>query len=317
MEFMSLSKEVRIGLMVTIALVILFTGFYFLKGANIFSSDKEYYCFYTNVEGLQNSANVQIKGLNVGHVSRLELVDGKGVRVIISLSKHIEIPNGTVASLASFDLLGTKMIRLDLGNDPGMIEAGSTLPTSREVGLIETVSASLTPRLQELQLTISILDSTLNNVNTIVGKENQQAITSAVNSIKLTANNLSQLSGALSKESGEIGSIIHNANSITANFAKENDTVNHILSSVNNITGQLANAPVQKTIANLQSTISELQGVMDKINNNQGSLGMLVNNKDMYNNLDSSLHSLNGLMEDLQAHPKRYINISVFGKKKD
>ena len=312
---MSLPKEVRIGLLATISTVILFTGFYFLKGANLFSNDKEYYCFYTNVEGLQNSGNVQIKGLNVGHVSKLELMDGKGVRVVISLSKNIEKPRGTVANLASFDLLGTKMIRLDLGNGPGMVPAGDTLPTTREVGIIDNVSASLTPRLQELKVTIASFASALNGVNVIVGADNQKPINAAVNSIKLTADNLSKLSGTLSQESGEISGIIHNTNSITANLSKENDTVKRILANVSNVTGQLANAPIQKTLANLQTAISQLQGVMDKINSNQGSLGMLVNNKDVYNNLNSSLHSLNSLMEDIQAHPKRYINVSVFGKK--
>ena len=242
-------------------------------------------------------------------------MDGKGVRVVISLSKNIEIPRGTVANLASFDLLGTKMIRLDLGNGPGMVPAGDTLPTTREVGIIDNVSASLTPRLQELKVTIASFDSALNGVNVIVGADNQKAINAAVNSIKLTADNLSKLSGTLSQESGEISGIIHNTNSITANLSKENDTVKRILANVSNVTGQLANAPIQKTLANLQTAISQLQGVMDKINSNQGSLGMLVNNKDVYNNLNSSLHSLNSLMEDIQAHPKRYINVSVFGKK--
>jgi phospholipid/cholesterol/gamma-HCH transport system substrate-binding protein len=311
---MSVSKEIRIGVLVTIALVILFIGFYFLKGASLFSSDKEYYCFYSDAEGLQNSANVQVKGLNVGHVTHLELKDGR-VRAIIALNKNISIPQGTVASLASFDLLGTKMIRLDLGTGAGQIPAGDTLPTTHEVGILDNVTAALTPRLQELKLTIAILDSTLRSVNMMLGQDNQKAISGAVNSMKVTADNLSHLSGALSAESGEISGIIHNTNSITANFAKENDTVKKILSNVSNLSGQLANAPIQQTVTYLQGTIAQLQGVVDKINNNQGSLGMLINNKDMYNNLNGSLQSLSGLMDDIKAHPKRYINVTIFGKK--
>ena len=312
---MSLSKEVRIGLLVSIATVILFIGFYFLKGANVFSNDKEYYCFYTNVEGLQNSANVQIKGLNVGHVSRLELMDGKGVRVVISLGKHIEIPQGTVASLASFDLLGTKMIRLDLGNGSGTIEPGATLPTAQEAGMIDNVTAALTPRLQELKITIAAFDSTLRGVNVLVGQENQQAIASALQSVKTTAQNLSSITGVLDKETAEMSSIIHNTNSITGNLVTENDTVKRILANASKISGQLANAPIQKTITDLQGTIAQLQGIVQKINTSQGTLGLLINNKDMYNNLNSTLHSLNGLMEDIETHPSRYINVSVFGKK--
>ena len=110
--------------------------------------------------------------------------------------------------------------------------------------------------------------------------------------------------------------IIHNANSITGNLAKNNDTIQHILANASNITKQLANAPIQKTITDLQKSVAELHGVMDKINNNQGSLGMLINNKDVYNNLNSSLKSLNDLMADIKAHPSHYINVTVFGSKK-
>jgi len=314
---MSVSKEVRIGLLATISLIILFTGYYFLKGANLFSSDKQYYCYYSNVDGLQNSANVTIRGLIVGHVSGLKLDDDKGVRVVITLSKSTEVPIGTIASLASFDLLGTKMIRLDLGKGPGKVPPGDTLPTAREAGIIDNVSESLTPRLQELKVTIASFNSALNGINTLVGPDNQKAIAAAISSIQVAANNLSELSGSLSSESSEIKGIIHNTNNITANLAKENDTVQRILSNVNTISGKLAAAPITQTISDLQSTISQLKGIADKINNNQGSLGMLINDKSVYNNLNSSLQSLNSLMEDLKAHPKRYINVSVFGKKKD
>ena len=97
---------------------------------------------------------------------------------------------------------------------------------------------------------------------------------------------------------------------------KNNDTINRILSNASSITRQLSNAPIQKTLANLQQAIDELHGILDKVNNNQGSLGMLINNKDVYNNLNGSLHSLNSLMDDIKAHPSRYINVTVFGSGK-
>ena len=302
--------------MVTVALVILFLGFYFLKGANVFSSDKQYYCYYTNVDGLQSSAYVMTRGLNVGHVSKIELVDNKEVKVTITINKSVEVPTGTVAALASGDLLGAKVINLDQGKGPGLIEGGATLPTIKESGLVDKVSDQLTPRLAELKETISLFNTTLNGINNVVGDQNQKALADAINSIKTTADNLSKLSASLNAESGEMTQIIHNANSITGNLAKNNDTIQHILANASNITKQLANAPIQKTITDLQKSVAELHGVMDKINNNQGSLGMLINNKDVYNNLNSSLKSLNDLMADIKAHPSHYINVTVFGSKK-
>jgi len=302
---------------VTVALVVFFIGFYFLKGASLFSNDKKYYCIYANVEGLQLSANVQVRGLNVGRVSHMELLDNKGVKVTLSVYKSVEIPEGTTAALASPDLLGSKIISLDLGPGPAMMSEGSTLTGTMEKGVVDNVSAELTPRLKELQITILGLDTALAGINAIVGPQNQQAIAGAIRSIQTTADNLSQLSGALGKESGEITSVIHNANSITGNLAKNNEAIQQILTNVNNLSGLLANAPIQKTVAELQTTISEFKGIASKINNNQGSLGLLINDKDLYNNLNTSLQSLNTLMGDIKAHPTRYVNVTIFGKKKN
>ena len=312
---MHLSKEVRIGILVAAALVIFFTGFYFLKGASLFSNDKEYYCFYANVDGLQNSANVQINGLNVGHVTKTKLVGDKGVQVTISIEKDVDLPVGTVANLASFDLLGTKIIKLALGPGPGSIPTKSELKTNAEGGIVDNVSAQLTPRLQELKGTIIALDTVLASVNKIVGLENQKSMASAIDNIKHTSENLAKLSSVLASEGSQITGVIQNANSITGNLARQNDTIKHILSNVNNITRQVANAPIQKAFTDLQSATAQLQGIMNKINNNEGSLGMLINNKEVYNNLNNSLHSMSGLMEDIKAHPKRYINVHVFGGK--
>lgn len=299
--------------MVTTALLILFFGFYFLKGAKVFSNEKVYYCYYSNIDGLQASAYVLTRGVNVGHVSRIQLEDNKGVKVTITINRSVELPRGTVASLTSGDLLGAKVINLDQGPGPGLIEAGAILPTVKENGIVDEVSAELTPRLAELKQTISLFNTTLNSVNAVVNEDNQKALTEAIASIKTTANNLSELSASLNKEGGEMTDIVHNVKSFTGALAKNDDTIQHILANVSNVTKQLSNAPIQKTVSDLQKSINELHGILDKINNNQGSLGMLINNKDVYNNLNSSLHSLNSLMEDIKAHPNRYINVTVFG----
>ena len=313
---MSISKEVRIGVLVTVALVVFFTGFYFLKGADLFSNDKDYYCFYADVDGLQRSSMVQINGLSVGHVSSMQLAGDKGVKLTLSVNKDIDIPQGTISSLTAADLLGTKVIKLEIGKGPGMIPAGSELPTIKDGGLVDKLSGELTPRLAELKVTIASFNHTLDNVNNMLGSENQQAINAALRSLQATAHNLDQVTAVLSKESGQITSILHNANSITANLAKNNDTIQRVLANASSITRQLSNAPIQSTFNELHKTVAQLQGVMDKINNNQGSLGMIINNKDVYNNLNATLKSLDQLAADLKVHPSRYVNISLFGRKR-
>ena len=313
---MKIPKEVKVGLMATAAIVILFVGFYFLKGANIFSNNNKYICYFDDVEGLQGSAPVEMRGMSVGRVSKISLTASKRVMVEISVSKKIDVPQGTLAVFAQPDLMGGKVIKLEIGSGPGNIHPGDSLATVKEGGVVDKVAGELTPRLAELKVTITEINRAMAGVNSIVGEQNQKALADAIASIKTTADNLSSLSGSLNKESGEMTEIIHNAKSLTGNLAKNNDTINRILSNASSITRQLSNAPIQKTLANLQQAIDELHGILDKVNNNQGSLGMLINNKDVYNNLNGSLHSLNSLMDDIKAHPSRYINVTVFGSGK-
>ena len=313
---MSLSREVRIGMLVTIALIVFFTGFYFLKGSDILSSDRTYYCYYTSVDGLLNAAPLEIRGLNVGSVSALGLEGGKGVKVTFHVHKSIPLPVGTIATVIPDGFLGNKKIRLDLGSGPGIIEGHSVLASAEEAGLVDNMTDQMTPLMTSLRKTVNALDTVIAGVKLITSSENARAITYSLNAIKLTVDNLAALSGTLKNENDEIKSIIHNTNSITASFAKNNDTVRRILSNFNNVSAQLANSHIQKTFSDLQGSVSQLQGIMNKVNSNEGSLGLLINNKDLYNNMNSSIKSLDKLMTDLKEHPSRYINVTIFGKKK-
>ena len=302
---MKLSKEVKTGILATASIGIFFIGFYFLKGSSLFSNNKQYYCFYSNVDGLQNSANVLVRGLIVGHVSDMKLIDDKGVNVTISISKKIEIPQGTIATIVSSELLGPKTINLKLGPGPEKLEGGATLIGEKEKGMLDNVSGELTPRLQELKVTIAAIDTAMAGINAVLVP------------IKTTANNLAALTGTLNQQSGQIAAIMHNLNSFTANLERQNDTIKQMMANLNSVSRQLANAPIQKTVTELQLTVAQMKTIMDKINSNQGSLGLLINNKDLYNNLNSAVNSMQKLTDDLKAHPSRYINISIFGKKKD
>ena len=302
---MSLSKEVKTGILATASLAIFFVGFYFLKGASLFSNNKQYYCFYDDVDGLQNSANILVRGLVVGHVSDMRLINDKGVKVTISINKKVNIPEGTVVSIVSADLLGPKFVSLKLGPGPGLMEGGATLKGEKEKGMLDNASGELTPRLKELKATIAAIDTALAGINAVLVP------------VKTTANNLAALTGTLNLQSGEIAGIMHNLNSFTSNLESQNDTIKQMMANLNSVSRQLANAPIQKTVSELQNTVSQLKAIMDKINTNQGSLGLLINNKDLYNNLNSAVSSMQKLTDDLKAHPGRYINVSVFGKKKD
>lgn len=306
---MSISKEVRTGLLVTISLVILFAGFYFLKGVDIFSQDYTYYCNYANVDGLQASSSVEIRGLAVGHVTEIQLDEDRGVKVTIVVNKKIQLPQGTVATLVSDGLLGGKVIRLDLGAGKSLAEPRSTLATKDEGGPIDELTNQVSPLVKTLKHTVSSLDTVIAGVTAILGEDNRNGIRATIVSINKTADNLSVLSNTLNSEAGEITSIIHNANSFSGALAKNNDTISQILTNFRQTSDQLAHAPIQKTFNQLENASTQFGSIVNKINSGEGSLGQMVTNKDLYNNL-------NNLLSDLKSHPSRYINVTIFGGKK-
>jgi phospholipid/cholesterol/gamma-HCH transport system substrate-binding protein len=182
--------------------------------------------------------------------------------------------------------------------------------------MMNNVTNELTPRLRELRGTIGKFDTTLNSVNAVVGAQNQRELAEALHSLNNSAKNIEQLTSTLSKESTQITAILKNAQSFTASLASQNDTIKLLLANANKLMRQLGNAPVEKTVTELQSTIVQVKEVIAKINKGEGSLGLLINDKELHRNLNSSLHSLDSLMTDIKAHPTRYINVTVFGSKK-
>jgi phospholipid/cholesterol/gamma-HCH transport system substrate-binding protein len=183
------------------------------------------------------------------------------------------------------------------------LEDGATITGEKEVGMLDNVSGELSPRLRELKMTIAHIDTVLATINAVLAP------------IKTTAGNLASLTGSLNQQSGEIAAIMKNLNSFTGNLAHQNDTIKQIVTNFNSLSRQLANAPIQKTVGELQNTVTQLKGVIEKMNSNQGSLGLLINNKDLYNNLNAAVNSIQKLTDDLKAHPSRYINVNIIGKK--
>lgn len=314
---MRFSKEAKIGLLVAISILIFFAGFYFLKGANIFSGENHFYIYYDNVQGLQSASGVQVKGLGVGRVSKIELNDSENVRVTIAVDKDVDIPVGTTAELASADLLGTKIIKLNLGMGTQMVEDGSTLPGTIEGGVIDNLSLELSPLIKDLRHVISSLDTVLIGVSGVLNENTASSLANTVTSLDVTMRNFSELSVTLNRESEQLASVIRNANSIASNLADNNQRISNIITNAEKTTDNLAAAPIQETVRELQSAATQLDGIMQKINNNEGSLGMIVNDKKLYSNLTETMNTLNELMADINAHPWRYINVTIFGKNRN
>lgn len=313
-----MSKEARIGLFVALAVLVFFAGLYFLRGSNIFSPTYRYHTFFDNVQGLQPSAAVQIHGLKVGKVATIRLSetqpDGK-VEVILEISKQTRLPKGTIAKLSSLDLLGNKGISLELGNSTEKVEDEAQLPSTVEGGLIDKLSVEATPMLQDIRQVVNSIDSVLTSVNQIFSPEMRTNLQHSVAALNTTMDNFKQLSARLNAQSSAIEGVINNANAITKNLAQNNDNISKTLSNLNTTTQKLANAPIEEAIKKVDALAANLNEIATKINQNQGSLGLLVNDKELYQNLSKTVEELGHLSADLKANPRRYVNLTIFGRK--
>lgn len=309
-------NEVKIGILVAATITLFILGFNFLRGKGLFSSDRKYYTYYDNIQGLQESAVVQLKGYGVGKVSQIQLQDDRRIKVTFTLKKDIKMPKGTVAQLAAADLIsGTKIINLLMTNESAYIPENSLVEGKEAGGILDNLGDQVSPLVGVLQHTVVSLDTLLNTVNNIINDDTRKHLNSSFASLEVALEQLSGLASQLNAQSGNLAGVIKNANSITGNLASSNERISNTLTNLESFSTSLNKAPIQETVEELQRTASSLQGIVSRINDNNGSLGMLLSDKKLYNNLTNSLGALDTLLLDLKAHPSRYINVSVFGSK--
>lgn len=315
-----ISNELKIGILVTTALVVLILGFNFLRGKGAFSTDIAYHTYYDNVGGLTEAANVLLQGLKVGKVAAIELQPDHKVKVTFLLKKDVKLYEGVVAVMNSDNLLaGTKVINLVFPEQapaqPTFIEEDGFIPSEPSSDMMGEITNNIKPILGTANKAVSSLDSILLSINHILNDDARVHINQSLKYMEATMKDLSTLANALNKQTNNLAGVLQNANNITGNLAKSNEQISGTLNNLNDFSGQLKNAPIEQTLKELRNTAESLNQIMAKLNDKNGSLGLMVNDPKLYNNLSGSLESLDILLEDLKKHPSKYINISVFGKK--
>jgi len=314
---LKITNETKVGILAAVAITILILGYSFLKGNDVFSREKEFYAVYESVEGLAVSKPVLVNGFQIGRVSQLTLQPDGRILTEFKIHPEYEIPKSTIARLESIDLLGGKAIIFDLG--PGeYADDGDTLRANIQKDLMTQIQ----PVQKKAEQIISRLDSILISVDNTISPEFQRnfnssfaSIARSLQTLEATTKKVDHMVGA---ESGRLSAIFANLESISSNFAQNNKRITAVMTNLEKVSDQFARANFENTIRNADKAVADMQLAINKINNGQGSLGQLVNDKQLYNNLNSSAENLNKLMIDLKANPKRYVSFSVFGgKKKD
>lgn len=310
---MKISNETKVGTLTIIALTLLILGFNFLKGKEFFSKTKKIYAVFPDLGSLEKTNDVKLNGLPIGKVSDYEAKDKdvNGIVVTINLTRDINIPDNSQAYISS-PFVGASSIIIEKGDSPTPLKAGDTLKTRIETGILGDVKAQLNPTLVKVRSVLDTTTSVFKNINKIFDPETKNNLKSIIANLNEASNSLKEF---LSKENGPLTKTVNNANAVMENIKKNNDTITQTMSNVKLLTEKLSKLNLQQTIDSIHSALTELKLTMQKITSSNGTIGALINDKQLYNRINDAVLSAEILMDDMRTHPKRYVNISVFGKK--
>lgn len=293
------SKELQIGLSVLCALAILFFGIDFLKGVNLFHASNYYYATYDNVNGLAISAPVTINGFKVGQVRTIEYqYDNPGtVKVELSMDSELKVPEGSRALLTT-DMLGTASIALHLANSKTYIPVGSKIEGGQESGLMDGITNNIMPAISAIAPKVDTLLTTTNRLLS------DPALTASIQRMDAITANLEASSTNLNRTIAMMPAIAGDVKTITGNFTDTSDQLLTFSQTMNRI-------PVDSLANQIQLTTANLRALTEQLNDRNSTLGLLMNDPTLYNNLNSTVRSLDSLFVDIKAHPKRYISIKL------
>lgn len=304
---MKLSRELKTGIIVIGGILLFIMGFSYLKSNPIFDNSKVFYAVYDHVGGLQTGTQVTINGFSVGKVNDIRFGDSSGkLLVTFTVSNDFNFSKNSKAELYDTGIIGGKGIQIIPVTDQGpFAKSGDTLPTSIRPGITELVQTKLTPLQNKVEDAVSNADSVLVNFNRVLDADTQanlresvKGLNRLIGSLQSTTNNLNQF---LTDNQGELDSAIGNIHDITVNFSKISDS--------------LANAGLSQTVHSMQATLSNLDSLLQRMEQGEGTMGRLLKDESLYENLANASKELDLLLQDLRLNPKRYVNVSVFGKK--
>jgi len=303
-----ISHEVKIGITALITMLVFIWLYNFLKGKDLFSKSTQYYVVYDKVGGLAESSPVEVNGYKVGVVQSVRFLDPESGRLVVTLTvdKGFKLPRNTVAEITTATLIAGMKIQFVYGEGPGTYSSGDTIPGRLAESLIAKFENQLIPLKNKLSDLISVIDSVIGSINDIIDPQFKTNLRSGVASLSSTARSIDE---------AELKATLENINRFTQMLAENSDKLTSTFSSLENIADTLAAADIYNSINNLKSSLEKAAVLLENLNNGQGTAGQLMTNDSLYKNLSSSLGSLNLLLLDMKANPKRYVHFSLFGKK--
>jgi phospholipid/cholesterol/gamma-HCH transport system substrate-binding protein len=310
---MKISNETKVGVLTIVALTLLIVGFNFLKGKNVFSREKHLYAVFSDLGSLRKSNEVKMKGLPVGAVYDYTEIDKNlsGIIVTITMKRDVNIPKDSKATIES-ELLGTTYLNISQGNSTDYLKDGDTLQTDRTTSLVSDVKAQINPTLTRVRDAIDSLKMVLSGLNNLFEKDTKGNIQEIIRNFKESSVSLNRL---LNAETGALAATLNNASSVTGNLKKNNDSITATISSIKRAADKFSSLDVQPTIDTLQASIVEFKNILSKFNTNEGTLGLLMKDRTLYDQLNKVALGLEILIDDLRINPKRYTGNIIFNRR--
>lgn len=303
---MKLSREIKTAILVISSILLFIWGYSFLKGKDLFTSDKNVFVVYDNILGLAPSAPVTLNGFRIGKVDNIKInPDGK-LLVELQIQNEFPISKSSKAEIYDSGLVGGKEIAIIPNlEDKSVIDDGDFLKPSRKLGLTDNIAAKLEPLEKKIQLLLDNANVMLTNINQVLDASTQANIKSSLAELNKTLAEFSQISKTtnqmLTENKSKLNSTLTNFDKISANFAVISDS--------------LAKANLGQTVKNLEKTLSSVDKIMADMQAGNGTMGKLMKDDKMYTNFTNASKELELLLQDLRLHPTRYVNVSLFGKK--
>lgn len=304
---MKLSRELKTGILAIVTILLFIFGYSFLKGSNIFEKQSIFYVKYDNVEGLSPSAPVTINGLKVGKVQSIDFADSNGKLVVaFQLEKDFKFSRNSVVQIYSSSFIGGNNLGILPVYEPNNIaQPGDTLRGDIQQGILDQVTGKLAPLEAKVQATLTSLDSLLINLTDVLDEDTRNNLKGTFANLNATAAQFkgasTTLNSLLRENEGKIGSALTNLDSSMENFSRLSDT--------------LAQIEVGEIINNLESITTRFDDIAARIENGEGSVGKLLKDEQLYENLSGASLQLEQLLEDMKLNPKRYVHFSLFGKR--
>jgi phospholipid/cholesterol/gamma-HCH transport system substrate-binding protein len=315
---MKISRELRIGVFGIVTLALFIISVNFIKGKDIFHRNRTFYAVYETTSGIQDAAPVTVSGLEVGKVTDMRFLTKNSNKILLELTvyKEVVIPSNSVARIFSLDLLGTKNIEIIFGDSKTEAQDGDTLIGGSQMSLTEEVNKQVAPIKLKAENLLSSLDTMVTVLQSVFNSQTRKNLDASFSSIRATLSNLESTSYNMDTlvygQRKRLERIMFNVESITETFRKNDENISNILSNFSSITDTIAKSNLAATLANVNSVLSHVEAITTKIDKGEGSIGLLVNDQKLYDNLNKSAAQLNALIEDMKNNPYRYVNFSVF-----